>query len=69
MAVEKKTRFNVTYLPIALWGVLLIQGFIAALGFTQQLPTEDRYLMTREELLGRIDVMLGGRVAEQSSST
>ena len=37
---------------------------IGALGFTQQLPTEDRYLMTRQELLGKIDVLLGGRMAE-----
>jgi cell division protease FtsH len=29
-----------------------------------QLPTEDRYLMTREELIDRICVMLGGRAAE-----
>ena len=38
---------------------------VAALGYTQQLPTEDRYLMTRSELLGRIYVLLGGRVAEE----
>jgi cell division protease FtsH len=35
------------------------------LGYTQQLPTEDRYLMTREELLDRLCVLLGGRVAEE----
>ena len=38
---------------------------MAALGYTQQLPTEDRYLVTRAELLARLDVMLGGRVAEE----
>jgi cell division protease FtsH len=38
---------------------------VAALGYTQQLPTEDRYLMTRAELLDRLDVLLGGRVAEE----
>jgi cell division protease FtsH len=38
---------------------------MAALGYTQQLPTEDRYLMTRSELLARIHVLLGGRVAEE----
>ena len=37
----------------------------AALGYTQQQPTEDRYLMTRAELLDRLDVLLGGRVAEE----
>jgi cell division protease FtsH len=36
-----------------------------ALGYTMQMPTEDRYLMTREELEDRISVMLGGRAAEQ----
>jgi cell division protease FtsH len=38
---------------------------VAALGYTQQQPTEDRYLMTRVELLDRLDVLLGGRVAEE----
>jgi cell division protease FtsH len=36
-----------------------------ALGYTMQMPTEDRYLMTRAELEDRIAVMLGGRAAEQ----
>jgi cell division protease FtsH len=36
----------------------------AALGYTLQAPTEDRYLMTREELEDRLAVMLGGRAAE-----
>src|SRR5207237_5260705 len=38
---------------------------VAALGYTQQQPTEDRYLMTRAELLDRLDVLLGGRTAEE----
>jgi cell division protease FtsH len=45
--------------------VTIIPRGIAALGYTQQLPTEDRYLMTREELLDRLSVLLGGRVAEE----
>jgi len=45
--------------------ISIIPRGIAALGYTQQLPTEDRYLMTREELLGRLQVLLGGRVAEE----
>ena len=45
--------------------ISIIPRGIAALGYTQQLPTEDRYLMTRQELLGKIDVLLGGRVAEE----
>ena len=44
--------------------ISIIPRGIAALGYTQQLPTEDRYLMTRQELLGKIDVLLGGRMAE-----
>ena len=35
-----------------------------ALGYTLQMPTEDRYLLTEEELTDRIAVMLGGRAAE-----
>jgi cell division protease FtsH len=35
-----------------------------ALGYTLQMPTEDRYLLTEDELLDRIAVMLGGRAAE-----
>jgi cell division protease FtsH len=45
--------------------VTIIPRGIAALGYTQQLPTEDRYLMTREELLDRLCVLVGGRVAEE----
>ncbi|MGH3443275.1 MAG: ATP-dependent zinc metalloprotease FtsH [Nitriliruptorales bacterium] len=36
-----------------------------ALGFTLQLPTEDRYLIARGALIDRLAVMLGGRVAEE----
>jgi cell division protease FtsH len=45
--------------------VSIIPRGIAALGYTQQLPTEDRYLMTRSELEDRLSVLLGGRVAEE----
>ncbi len=45
--------------------ISIIPRGVAALGYTQQLPTEDRYLMTRSELLARIYVLLGGRVAEE----
>lgn len=45
--------------------ISIIPRGMAALGYTQQLPTEDRYLMTRSELLARIHVLLGGRVAEE----
>ena len=45
--------------------ISIIPRGVAALGYTQQLPTEDRYLMTRSELLAKIYVLLGGRVAEE----
>ena len=45
--------------------ISIIPRGIAALGYTQQLPTEDRYLLKRSELLDRLDVLLGGRVAEE----
>ena len=45
--------------------ISIIPRGIAALGYTQQQPTEDRYLMTRSELLDRVAVLLGGRVAEE----
>lgn len=45
--------------------ISIIPRGIGALGFTQQLPTEDRYLMTKQELLDRVCVLLGGRVAEE----
>jgi cell division protease FtsH len=45
--------------------VTIIPRSIGALGATLQLPTQERYLMTREELRDRICVLLGGRTAEE----
>lgn len=45
--------------------ISIIPRGISALGYTLQLPTEDRYLMTRSELLDRLAVLMGGRVAEE----
>jgi cell division protease FtsH len=45
--------------------VTIIPRSIGALGVTLQLPTEDRYLITKEALNDRICVMFGGRVAEE----
>nr|WP_229506759.1 ATP-dependent zinc metalloprotease FtsH [Pseudoduganella rivuli] len=45
--------------------ISIIPRGIAALGYTRQLPTEDRYLLRKAELLDRLDVLLGGRVAEE----
>jgi cell division protease FtsH len=44
--------------------VTIIPHGTAALGYTQQLPTQDRYLYTQAELLDRITVLLAGRAAE-----
>src|SRR5438876_6885522 len=45
--------------------ISIIPRGIGALGYTIQRPTEDRYLMTREELDNKMAVLLGGRGAEQ----
>ena len=45
--------------------ISIIPRGISALGYTLQLPTEDRYLMTKTELQDRLAVLLGGRVAEE----
>ncbi len=45
--------------------VSIIPRGVGALGYTIQRPTEDRYLMTREELENKIAVLLGGRAAER----
>jgi cell division protease FtsH len=44
--------------------VSIIPRGIAALGYTIQMPEEDRFLRTEKELLGEVDVLLGGRAAE-----
>lgn len=44
--------------------ISIIPRGIGALGFTQQQPTEDRYLLKHNELLDKLDVLLGGRAAE-----
>ena len=44
--------------------ISIIPRGIGALGYTIQRPTEDRYLMTREELEQKMLVLLGGRAAE-----
>jgi len=45
--------------------VSIIPRGVGALGYTIQRPTEDRFLMTRVELLNKMAVLLGGRAAEQ----
>jgi cell division protease FtsH len=46
--------------------VSIVPRGIAALGYTIQLPTEDRYLMTQKELEDRLAVLLAGRVTEET---
>jgi cell division protease FtsH len=45
--------------------VSIVPRGIGALGYTMQTPLEDRYLMSRSELLGKIKGLLGGRAAEE----
>jgi cell division protease FtsH len=45
--------------------VSIIPRGVAALGYTLQVPTEDRFLMAKSELLNKISVLLGGRAAEE----
>lgn len=45
--------------------VSIIPRGSAALGYTLQLPTEDRYLVSKSELMDRLSVLLAGRVAEE----
>jgi len=45
--------------------VSIIPRGVAALGYTLQTPLEDRFLMSRSELLGKIRGLLGGRAAEE----
>jgi len=75
--INKKEKERVAYHEVghAIVGALLtdepvhkisiIPRGIGALGYTLQLPTEDRYLMTKNELLNKISVLLGGRAAEE----
>ncbi|HTX72396.1 MAG TPA: ATP-dependent zinc metalloprotease FtsH [Rectinemataceae bacterium] len=45
--------------------ISIVPRGLGALGYTLQLPVEDRYVVSQDELLGQIDVLLGGRAAEQ----
>jgi cell division protease FtsH len=45
--------------------VSIIPRGVAALGYTLQLPEEEKYLLTKEELLAKVCVLFGGRVAEE----
>ena len=45
--------------------ISIIPRGIAALGYTMQVPTEDRFLMTKTELQNKVATLLGGRASEE----
>jgi cell division protease FtsH len=45
--------------------ITIVPRTMGALGYTMQLPAEERYLTTKEEMIDQICVMLGGRAAEE----
>jgi len=45
--------------------ISIVQRGFGALGYTMQLPLEDRYLMQRKDLYSQLAVLLGGRTAEE----
>src|SRR6187401_3786955 len=45
--------------------ISIVQRGFGALGYTMQLPLEDRYLLTREDLVSQLSVLLAGRSAEE----
>jgi len=45
--------------------ISIVPRGLSALGYTQQLPTDERYLMTKEEMLDKVVTLLGGRAAEE----
>ena len=45
--------------------ISIVSRGVAALGYTLNMPVEDRYLMTRQEMLDTLSAVLGGRAAEE----
>lgn len=45
--------------------ITIVPRTMGALGYTMQLPTEEKYLVTKDEMMDQITVMLGGRAAEE----
>ena len=64
---EAGHAFLSLYLPGVdpLHKVSIVPRGISALGYTMQLPLQDRYILTKSELLDRLCVLLGGRAAEE----
>ncbi len=64
---EAGHAFLSLYLPgvDTLHKVSIVPRGVSALGYTMQLPLQDRYILTESELLDRLCVLLGGRAAEE----
>ncbi len=45
--------------------ISIIPRGLSALGYTQQLPTDEKYLITKEDMLDKVAVLFGGRAAEE----
>lgn len=45
--------------------ITIVPRTMGALGYTMQMPAEERFLMTKDELLAQITVLLAGRAAEE----
>lgn len=45
--------------------ITIIPRTMGSLGYTMQVPTDDKYLMSKEEILQEISILLGGRAAEE----
>lgn len=45
--------------------ITIVPRTMGALGYTMQLPEEEKYLVSKEEMMDKITVMLGGRAAEE----
>ncbi len=45
--------------------ISIVPRGLSALGYTQQLPTDEKYLITKEDMLDKVAVLFGGRAAEE----
>lgn len=45
--------------------ITIVPRTMGALGYTMQLPEEEKYLVSKDEMIDQISVMLGGRAAEE----
>ncbi len=45
--------------------ISIVPRGLSALGYTQQLPTDEKYLITKEDMMDKVTVLFGGRAAEE----